>query len=363
MNLFVAGVNYRTAPVELREQLVHSSRALPCQACRLKAAGALDELVLLSTCNRVELYAVGVPPLQNARRLLQLLGSPPEAALERYVYVYEQARAMEHLFKVAAALDSMVLGETEITGQVKQAYEQARAARLTGRLLNQAFQKALHTAKEIRAKTGIGRGATSVGSVAAEVAEQIFGAGLRGHPVLIIGAGQMGEACARHLAKRGAKLLVANRSSSRAQALAQAIGGESVPFKDCVEWLRRVDVVVASTSCPGMLLTEADVQRVLPHRRGRPLFLLDISVPRNIAPAVQQLDNVYLYNIDDLQSIAQQNRCQRERALSHCEQIISRAIAELWPRLSNPPASQVWTPSRSPGWLLPNVATPAPVPV
>jgi glutamyl-tRNA reductase len=248
--------------------------------------------------------------------------------------------AAKHLFKVTAGLDSMVLGETEITGQVKQAYEQARAGGFTGRILNQVFQKALQTAKQIRTATKIGQGATSVGSAAVEVAEKIFGAALPMQTVLIIGAGQMGEACIRHLSKRSPQsVLVSNRSFERAQALAAAVDGRAVRFEDYLATVIETDIVITCTGCPHVLLGRTQLEALLPARRGRPLFLVDISVPRNVDPDVQLLDNVYLYNIDDLQGIARQNVRQRQQELAACQHIIDGAVQSLWSRLSGSRAS------------------------
>jgi len=353
MKLFAAGVSHSTAGVAVREQMAISRAALRCQGCRLRAMGSLEEAVILSTCNRVEVYGTTMGSREDVLRVFGLLTASP-CEWGEHLYFHEGAEAMRHLFKVTCGLDSMVLGETEITGQVKTAYESARSARSAGRILNQLFQSALRTAKEIRTQTGIGRGATSVGSAAAEVAERIFGAGLADSTVLILGAGQMGETCARHLVKKAPKaLLVSNRSFERAQLLASEIGGEPIPFESCQAAIPRADIVVVSTACPHLVLTFQDVERVLPARRGRPLFLVDISVPRNVDPAVDRLNNVFLYNIDDLQAIAHQNVCQRQQALADCERIIDRSVAALLPRLARPNTSNADAPSRHPvGWLL-----------
>jgi glutamyl-tRNA reductase len=328
MTLSVAGVSYRTAPVELREQLAVTSSQLVCQACRLKICGDLDEIVLLSTCNRVEIYGTTPRVTRRIDSLFRLLSTTPRD-YGSHVYVHEDVGALRHLFRVAGGLDSMVIGETEITGQVKKAYDIAHAARLTGSVLNRVFQKAFQAAKEIRAHTGIGRGATSVGSVAVELAEKIFRHDLSKQTVIIIGAGQMGEACVRHLAKKGARsILVSNRSFDHAVELANKFGGQAVQFESCLTAMADADIVVASTGCPKTLLHRAEVEALMKHRRNRPLFLIDISVPRNIDPDVQRLDGVYLYNIDDLEAIVRENVRSREQELAACEQIVeSRALA------------------------------------
>jgi glutamyl-tRNA reductase len=334
MKLFVAGVSYRTAPVEVREQLAVTPSHLAEQACRLQVEGELDEVVLLSTCNRVEIYGVTRDEPRSSDSLLTAL-SRSEFELRLHGYVNENIEAVRHLFHVASGLDSMVLGETEITGQVKTAYEAARTARLTGPVLNRVFQKAFQTVKEIRTQTTIGRGATSVGSVAVELAERIFRHDLSQHKVIIIGAGQMGETCVRHFAKKGARsILVSNRSFDRAIELASQFGGEAVRFEECLETMTCVDIVVAATGCPNTLLRRADVENLMSRRKNRPLFLIDIAVPRNIDADVQSLEGVYLYNIDDLQALVRENVRSRQQDLAKCDQIIDSRASALMAKLS-----------------------------
>ena len=334
MKLFVGGISYRTAPVEVREQLAVTPSHLAEQACRLQVEGELDEVVLLSTCNRVEIYGVTRDGPRSLDSLLSAL-SPNELDLRLHGYVNENIEAVRHLFRVASGLDSMVLGETEITGQVKTAYEAARAAHLTGPVLNRAFQTAFQTVKEVRTQTRIGRGATSVGSVAVELAERIFHHDLSQHKVIIIGAGQLGETCVRHFAKKRAQsILVSNRSFDRAIELANQFGGEAVRFEDCLEAVTHSDIVVAATGCPNTLLRRADVENLMRRRKNRPLFLIDIAVPRNIDAHVQSLEGVYLYNIDDLQALVRENIKARQQDLAKCDQIIDSRASALMPRLS-----------------------------
>jgi len=333
MSVFVAGLSYKTAPVELREQLAVSPSRLGCHGCRLRVVAGLDEVVLLSTCNRVEIYGVAPEVNGNIKSIFQLLAKFP-CDVRQHLYVHEGEPAVRHLFSVASGLDSMVLGETEITGQVKHAYESAQAARLTGSTLNRVFQKAFQVVKEIRTRTAIGRGATSVGSVAVELAEKIFRQDLSKHKVMIIGAGKMGEACIRHLAKKGAQsILVSNRSFDRAQALAAEFNGEAIRFDDCLKAMADVDIVVSSTGCPQTILHRADVEKLMAARRNRPLFLIDIAVPRDIDPEVQHLDNVYLYNIDDLETIVRQNVRHREQELALCRAIVEKHTTALLPKI------------------------------
>jgi glutamyl-tRNA reductase len=334
MSLFVAGLSYKTAPVELREQLAVAPSKLGCHGCRLKIVGALDEVVLLSTCNRVEIYGVAPSVNGNVKSIFQLLAKFP-CDVREHLYVYEGETALRHLFAVASGLDSMVLGETEITGQVKDAYERAQKAGLTGPVLNRVFQKAFHVAKEIRTRTAIGRGATSVGSVAVELAEKIFRQDLSRHRVMIIGAGQMGETCIRHFAKKGAQsVLVSNRSFERAQALAAEFHGQAIRFDDCLQAMAEVDIVVSSTGCPEIILRREQIAKLMATRRNRPLFLIDIAVPRDIDPDVQHLDNVYLYNIDDLEAIVRENARLRERDLVFCHSLIEARAAALMDKLT-----------------------------
>jgi len=358
MKLFVAGLSYKTAPVEVREKLaVHASR-LRCQGCRLKLGGNLSEVVLLSTCNRVEVYGVTDWAKGRAHRLFQLLSSA-ELDFTPYLYFKEGAEAVEHLFSVASGLDSMVIGETEITGQVKQAYQAAHEAKLTGRITNRLFQTALQTAKRIRTETCIGRGATSVGSVAVELAERIFDHNLSDKSVLIIGAGKMGEACVRHLAKKGIRsVVVANRSPERAQLLAAEFGGRAVGMDGCLEAMTSADIVVTSTGAPQTILHRDQVAGVMAARRNRPLFLIDIAVPRDVAPEVQQLPNVYLYNVDHLETIVRENVRLREQELVRCRALIEQSARELMQRFNGPaiPAG-IRPPVSPPAWDFASVQT------
>ena len=337
MNIFVAGLSYKTAPVEVREQVaVHASR-LRCYGCQLKIAGNLAEVVLVSTCNRVEIYGVAPSVNGNVHRLFrQLVGS--EIDFAPYLYIKEGNAAVRHLFSVASGLDSMVIGETEITGQIKQAYQAAQEAKLTGRILNRLFQTALQTAKEIRTQTGVGRGATSVGSVAVELAEKIFDRDLSDKTVMIIGAGKMGEACVRHLHKKGARsVMVSNRSFDRAETLAAEFGGKAIRFDECLTAMVDADIVVSSTGCPHTILDRDDIAQIIPARRNRPLFLIDIAVPRDIAPEVQQLRNVFLYDVDDLEVIVRENVRHREQELSRCQEIIASRAEALMAKVNPPP--------------------------
>jgi len=332
--IFVVGLSYKTAPVELREKLAVRPSSLPCHGCRLKLNAGLDEVVLLSTCNRVEIYGVTSWVQSKVHRIFRQLASE-DLDVTPYVYVKEGAEAVRHLFSVTGGLDSMVIGETEIAGQVKNAYTAAQAAGLTGPITNRLFQTALQIGKEIRTHTAVGRGATSVGSVAVELAEKILERGLSDKTVMILGAGKMGEACVRHLAKRGARsVLVANRCLERAETLAAEFGGRALAFSERLTALAEADIVVSSTGCPTTVLHKDEVAAVLSLRRNRPLVLIDIAVPRDIAADVDELDNVYLYNIDHLETIVRENSKLREQELVRCNDIIARRVKALMGKLA-----------------------------
>lgn len=348
----MAGLSFRTAPVEIREQLaVHTSR-LRCHGCRLKLAGNLEEVVLLSTCNRVEVYGVSRWPKGNAHRLFELLCNS-HVDFTAYLYVKEGAEAVRHLFSVASGLDSMVIGETEITGQVKQAYQAAQEAKLTGKITNRLFQTALQAAKEIRTQTAVGRGATSVGSVAVELAETIFGQDFSDKAVMIIGAGKMGEACLRHLSKKGTRsVIVANRSRERAQKLANEFGGRAVEMADCLKMMAEADIVVSSTGSPNTIIHPEDVVRVMAARRNRPLFLIDIAVPRDIDPEVHQIESVYLYNVDHLERLVKENVRIREQELVRCYEIIAEHTSAIVRRFAIAPATPSANASETATWAI-----------
>ena len=350
--MFVAGISFKTAPVALREPLAVTPSRLIETAARLKQEGGLSELVLLSTCNRVELYGV----MEDAGDPAGLLASLARAGVDvsPYIYIHQGEAAARHLFAVAGGLDSMVLGETEITGQIKTAYEAARAASLTGRVLNGAFQRAFQVVKAIRTKTQIGRGATSVGSVAVQLAEKILGGDFHEKTVMIIGAGKMGSACLRHIAKKGVRsIIVANRSLEHAAELAREFGGRAVNYMDNgLAAMCEADIVVSSTGCPETILDREDVEAVMRQRPHRPLFLIDIAVPRDIAVEVEELENVFLYNIDHLERVMRENTRLREQALAQCRAIIEEHTTALMARLNSAagrPETLQATPC--PGWV------------
>ncbi len=336
MKFFVAGLSYKTAGVEVREKVAVSPARIRCAGCKLKVVGALSEVVLLSTCNRVEVYGAAEYVGANIRDLFRVL-SKNGSDVSGQVYVKEGVEALKHLFSVASGLDSMVLGETEITGQIKQAYLAAQESKLTGRVTNRVFQTAFQVGKEVRTRTSVGRGAASVGSVAVELAERIFDQDFSSRTVMIVGAGKMGEACVRHLAKKGAKdVLVVNRSLEKTAALAAEIGGKPLLFENLFSAMATADIVVSSTGARHTILHREEVAGVMRARGGRPLFLIDIAVPRDIDADVQDVEGVYLYNIDHLQAIVQENVKSREQELSRCAEIIAGHADDVIARFSRP---------------------------
>jgi glutamyl-tRNA reductase len=329
MKLFVAGVSHKTAPVEIREELAVPDDELVDVAHYLKCFRHLDELVLLSTCNRFEIYGTTRRSMDNVKSALQLLSSEP-VDLDPYIYVHQDAEAARHLFSVTAGLDSMTLGETEITGQIKNAYEIAREAGLTGPVLNRLFQRAFQATKEIRTRTAIGRGTVSIKSAAVELIEKALSDDLVNKSVMVIGAGEMAVRCVQLLVEKGVgSIFVSSRSFDRAIDLTNRCGGDAVCFGDCLFEMRAVDAVVAATSSGQTLLALDDIENLMKSRRHRPLLLIDLSVPRNIDPAAGQLQKVTLHNIDDLAALARQGAQSRERELTTCHQIIEAHVAAL----------------------------------
>ena len=332
MSVVVIGLSHRSAPVELRERFAFVENKIPEALQELRASGLAGEAVILSTCNRVEIYAATtLAPEAAFARIKQFLIDHHafDGALGDELYTFAEPHSLHHLFKVAAGLDSMVVGETEIFGQLKKAYDLAFSHKHTGARLNKAFQRAFNVAKHIRTETNIQRGSVSVMSAAVELAEKIFTT-LAEHEVLVIGAGETSEKTARALQSRGvSKITVTNRSPERALALAAELGGRAVPFETWPEEFERIDIAVSSTAATTHILDRAKLEPLMKRRKHRPLLLIDIAVPRDIDPAVSELDNVYLYNVDDLQSIASDYLKLRQEEVARCEQIIAGKVAAL----------------------------------
>jgi glutamyl-tRNA reductase len=319
--LLCIGLSHKQVPIGVREQLAVSADQLPERLARLKAIAGVREAMLLSTCNRLEVFAVA-DERTAADDVLRDLGA---LAAEHAVTRYEE-EALLHLFRVTASLDSMVVGEAQIQGQVKEAHARAQEAGSGGPALSRALSAALSAAKRVRTETAIARGAVSVSSVAVQMARKIVG-DLSGRPVLLIGAGEMAQLAARELHALGAsQLLVANRSSTAAEALAKEASGIAVSLLELPALLERADVVLCSSASQQPLVTRDLAARVIKARRYRSLFLIDLALPRNVDPAVNQIENVYVYDMDDLERIAAENRDLREQEVQQAEAIVREEI-------------------------------------
>lgn len=337
MTLFVSGLSHRTAPVALREQLAVEEDKLRELLRDVGATGALDEAVVLSTCNRVEVYGVAEAPGEArtvAFRHLCRYRGVDLAAVEPVLYTHTEADAVRHAFRVAASLDSMMVGEPQILGQVKDAFALAQACETVGPTLHALFTQAFAVAKKVRTETEIGRHAVSVSFAAVELARKIF-AGLGGKAVLLVGAGKMGELAARHLVEHGAfPIYVVNRTWARAQELARALAGTAVPWAELETALAAVDIVITSTGAPEPIVTRQAVARIMHGRRNRPLFFIDIAVPRDVEEGVGALDDVYCYDIDAMRQVVDANLRERQREAQRAEALVEREVGKFLSRLS-----------------------------
>lgn len=339
MPIVLFGINHRSAPVNLRERFAFAEASIPSALAQLRERGLVEEAVILSTCNRVELYVATEMPAQDAIAGLRkfLLDSHGlSEPLDNIFYAHPEPHSVEHLFKVASGLDSMVLGETEILGQLKKAYDLALQHKSTGSRLNKAFQRAFNVAKQIRTETNIQRGNVSVAAVAVELAEKIFDR-LDQHKVMVLGAGETSEKTARALLSRGAhSIFVSNRSHDRAVELAKELEGQAVHFDEWGSVFGQIDIVISSTSAPHYIITRQKLAPLMQARQHRKLLLIDIAVPRDIDPEVNLLESVYAYNIDDLQAIADESLKQRQEEVVRCETIIRDKAKGLLDGLSGP---------------------------
>ena len=325
MNLFCIGLSHHTANVATREQFVGSATAESI----VREAGCTEAL-LLTTCNRVEVYAVSHKRISTdeiARCLMRKIDTDPHDYAPPF-YRYEADKCVQHLFRVASALDSMVVGESEILGQAKKAYESARKSGAAGPCLHRLFQRAFRVAKQVRTHTEIARGAVSVGSVAVDLAQRIFGK-LGDCKVLVLGAGETSERTARALVSRGARdLRVSNRSMDRACEVAQAVGGRTVPFEEWPTQCREIDILITSTASETPLLTRDKLAPMLRERLDRPLFIIDIAVPRDVDPSVNEMQGVYLYDIDSIRSVAEQSLALRRQQVTAAEAIVAEHVTD-----------------------------------
>ena len=329
MGIKVVGVNHRTAPLDVRERFAHGAHEVPGALARVMAAGA-SAGVLLSTCNRTEFYLVAddEPALEAVWSLLgERLpsGAPPVGGAREYGYIARDRDAVRHLYRVSSGLDSMILGESQIQGQVREAWEASRAQ--AGPVLHRLFQTALHVGSRVRTETGLGMGTASAASAGVAVAGKIFG-DLAGRSALILGAGDMAELAATCLGDQGVQItLVANRTQERARAIAERLGGKAVSLEEAWPHFATTDIALCSTAAPHAVVTWERVGAIIGARRGKPLCILDLAVPRDVDPAIAQLENVFLYDVDDLQTVAAQATARRRDEIPAAE--LERALREL----------------------------------
>ncbi len=327
------GLNYRTSPVAVREQFSVGKPQLPGACCALRALPEIEECVLLSTCNRTEVYYWTYEPEEAARMILaHFLGKGVQAEPTCF-YRHEGREALFHLARVAAGLDSMVVGETEIFGQLKEAYRVALEAGVTGGHANRTFQRVFSIGKKVRHETAITSGPTSVGAAAVQMAQGILGS-LEGACVLVVGAGEVARSTAQSLRSRGAEgIFVANRSYDRAVELAAQVGGRVIRFAEWVPYLEQMDIVIVSTAAPVYVVSPGLLQEVQQRRGGRPLFFIDLSVPRNVDPACAQVEGVHVYDVDAMEGMAAETRRARAAEIEVGEELIREWVAACEPEL------------------------------
>ncbi len=329
MKVFVAGLNHKVADVDVREKLAFNGPKLEEGLTRFRELPEINEAIILSTCNRVELYA-NVKDNQRAAEAVKTFLSEfhniNRSSLDAGLYIYEGTDAVRHIFRVASSLDSMVIGEPQILGQLKDAFELALSQKTTGILLNKLMKKAISVAKRVRTETRIAENAVSISFAAVELAKKIF-TDLSKRVFMLLGAGEMAELAAKHLISGGVKeVLVSNRTYERACDLAKEFNGKPVRFDEFINEMARADIVICSTGAPDYIVTKSQMQKVMKERKQRQVFLIDISVPRNIDPEINDLDNVYLYNVDDLQGVVDSNLFERTKEAGKAEKIIDEEL-------------------------------------
>jgi glutamyl-tRNA reductase len=329
MKAFVVGLNHKIADVDVREKLAFNGPKLEEGLTRFRELPEVDEAIILSTCNRVELYA-NVRDAEKAseavRTFLSEFHNINKGSLDNALYIYDDMQAVRHIFRVASSLDSMVVGEPQILGQLKAAFELALSKKTTGVLLNKLLKKAISVAKRVRTETRIAENAVSISFAAVELAKKIF-TDLSKRVFMLLGAGEMAELAAKHLISSGVKeVLVSNRTYNRACDLAKEFNGRPVPFDDFMQEMARTDIVICSTGAPNYVLSKVQMQKVMKERKHRQVFIIDISVPRNIDPEINDLENVYLYNVDDLQGVVDTNVFERRKEAEKAEKIIEEEL-------------------------------------
>jgi len=333
MSIVLVGVNHKSAPVEVRERLALTEEACASGLRNLVDGDVVREGLIVSTCNRVEVLAETASERLNdsigrVNQFLTGANDLPRSFFETHLYQHTDDQAIRHLFRVTSSLDSMVIGEPQVLGQVRRAYSIALEAGTAGRILNRLVHHAFRVAKRVRNETGIGANAVSISYMAVELGRKIFDS-LAGHTALLIGAGEMAELSARHLLNAGVtRMLLANRTEERAERLATELGAETVNFDGLPDYLAEADIIICSTAADQYVITEAMAREALSKRRNRPSFFIDISVPRNIDPAVGKIPNVFVFDIDDLESVISSNIREREREAERAELIIESEIMQ-----------------------------------
>jgi glutamyl-tRNA reductase len=330
MNFCLIGLSHKTAPIEVRERLAFPEERLPEALHAVTSLNGVSEAMILSTCNRVEIAARGdAAEADLIPELAQFLADFHHLSLSRiqpYLYHHQQREAVRHIFRVASSLDSMIVGETQILGQVKDAYALARSVGALRGPLDEVLTRSFFVAKRVRSETGIAASAVSVSYAAVDLARKIFGS-LDGKRILLVGAGKMSELAAKHLLGHGgSQVFVANRTPERAEELAASLQGRAVPLDQLMDYAVRCDILISSAAAPHFLILKSDAQRLLAERKNRPMFLIDIAVPRNIDPEVNKLDNLFLYDIDDLQQVVDANLKERLREAQRGEQIAEQEV-------------------------------------
>jgi glutamyl-tRNA reductase len=333
MSIVLVGVNHKSAPVEVRERLAFTEAACASGLRMLVDGEVVREGLIVSTCNRVEILAETASErlndtIERVNQFLSQTDTLPRSFFQAHLYQHTDDQAIRHLFRVTSSLDSMVIGEPQVLGQVRRAYSIALEAGTAGRILNRLVHHAFRVAKRVRTETGIGANAVSISYMAVELGKKIFDS-LQGHTALLIGAGEMAELSARHLLNAGvSRVLLANRTEERAAHLATELGGEVVSFAELSDHLVEADIIICSTAADHYVITEALAREALSKRRNRPSFFIDISVPRNIDPAVGKLANVFVFDIDDLESVISSNIREREREAERAELIVESEIMQ-----------------------------------
>ena len=334
MELALIGVSHKTAPVEIRERLAFPSDQIVAALASLLERTHAAEAMILSTCNRVEIVAQG-PDAQLVQDFICEYHQIPAASISQHLYSYTNDEAIRHLFRVTASLDSMMVGEPQILGQVKEAYRLASAAGTIGSGLSPLLDRAFAVAKRVRSETGISQSAVSVSYAAVELARKIFG-DLTGKTVMIIGASKMGELAAKHLKRNGvSSVLVTNRTFERAVEIAKIFEGAAIPFDHFGDHIDHADIVITSTGAPHFIITKPLAEQVIRNRRNKPVFFIDIAVPRDVDPTVNDVDNVFVYDIDDLQQVIDANMKERMKEAGRAEEIVDREVRAFCTRMQS----------------------------